>query len=379
MSKVGAFFDLNQDVSLSAGHDRMVVFARRRSGGLAHISEVDNGKACNCACLACDELLIARQGDVREHSFAHQSGSQCHNALDAMMNGVAAMLIERRQRFVTPVLRVEAGVEGPFGLIADTRFQPAVQVPVERVELARQAPWKHSCVVATVKGHTLLIHIALRRPASASKVARLRELGQAAVEVDLSRAAPRTIAELAEILFGVDERKTWLHNPKSAAISADIRLALAPVVAQRWQEHRDALERQRQEELHAASLARRQHEIFLEERKADEEEVTRAAQAEHSSLSRPSKPPKPEELSPSVEYVGTSGSVWLLHSALPDIHFRVEPGAWHELQVLRRYGAIEDTSAGVFRISRAGWASASIELASAWRAVRSVDQPISSD
>ena len=62
MGKSADFFDLNSEVSLSAGHDRMVVFARRESGELAHISEVDNGKACGCFCLACQEALIARQG-----------------------------------------------------------------------------------------------------------------------------------------------------------------------------------------------------------------------------------------------------------------------------------------------------------------------------
>ena len=56
----------------------MVVFARRNSGRLAHISEIENGKACHCTCLACDEALVARQGRIREHSFAHQSGTQCH-------------------------------------------------------------------------------------------------------------------------------------------------------------------------------------------------------------------------------------------------------------------------------------------------------------
>ena len=66
-----------------------IVFARRASGGLAHIDEVDNGKACGCNCLACNEALIARQGDVLAHSFAHQSGTQCDHALQAMLHGVA--------------------------------------------------------------------------------------------------------------------------------------------------------------------------------------------------------------------------------------------------------------------------------------------------
>jgi hypothetical protein len=42
------------EVSLLAGQDRMAMFARRNSGELAHLSEVDNGSARNFA-LACDE------------------------------------------------------------------------------------------------------------------------------------------------------------------------------------------------------------------------------------------------------------------------------------------------------------------------------------
>jgi len=112
MGKAADFFDLNSEVSLSAGHDRMVVFARRESGELAHIGEVDNGKACGCFCLACQEALIARQGAVREHSFAHQSGTQCQHAMDAMLHGVVHRLIERHGHFVTPALRVSASVPG---------------------------------------------------------------------------------------------------------------------------------------------------------------------------------------------------------------------------------------------------------------------------
>ena len=134
MGKAGNFFDLNSEVSLSAGHDRMVVFARLDTGGIAHISEVDNGKACGCFCLACDEALIARQGAVREHSFAHQSGSQCQHAMDAMLHGVIQRLIERYRRFVTPELIVSASVAGPHGLVTDTRTQPAINVPVNRTK-----------------------------------------------------------------------------------------------------------------------------------------------------------------------------------------------------------------------------------------------------
>ena len=158
MVKAASFFELNSEVSLSAGHDRMVVFARRESGELAHISEVDNGKCCGCFCLACQEALIARQGAVREHSFAHQSGTQCQHAMDAMLHGVVHRLIEQHRHFVTPEMRVMATIPGPHGPITDSRLQPPIKVPVDSVALVERAPWRHPCVEACVKGHTVLLH-----------------------------------------------------------------------------------------------------------------------------------------------------------------------------------------------------------------------------
>ena len=97
MSQASTFFDLNQEVSLSARHDQMIVFARRESGALAHVDELNNGKACAGFCLACNEALIARQGAVRGHSFAHSSGTQCDHAPEAMLHGVAVELIGRQR------------------------------------------------------------------------------------------------------------------------------------------------------------------------------------------------------------------------------------------------------------------------------------------
>jgi hypothetical protein len=116
MSLASPFFDLNRQASLSAGHDRMIVFARRASGALAHIDEVDNGKASGCFCLACNEGLIARQGDVLAHSFAHPSGTQCDHALEAMLHGVAVELIDRQWQLVTPACASKSPWPGPMAI-----------------------------------------------------------------------------------------------------------------------------------------------------------------------------------------------------------------------------------------------------------------------
>jgi hypothetical protein len=388
MSKAADFFDLNSEVSLSAGHDRMVVFARRESGELVHISEVDNGKACGCVCLACQEALIARQGAVREHSFAHRSGTQCQHAMDAMLHGVIHRLIERHRHFVTPALRVSASVPGPYGPITDSRLQPAIKVPVDSVALVERLPWRHLCVQADVKGHSVLIHVAVKRPTPGDKCETLAQEHQAAIEMDLTGHGPRTVGDLARLLFGADDRKTWLFNPKAEAIEAELKAALEPLAEQRWSEHHAAEERQRVlQQQRAQALAREQAErqrmlaakraADLERQAADVEEQVRLqvdAKPELPSEHLVRRPGKPAELSAAVEYAGPTGRLWLLHSSGSDtdIFIRVEGDLQPALDVLCRCGAVPMGEPGVWRISRGGWSSVSIELSSTWTTIRTV-------
>ena len=93
MSTAATFLDLNQGVSLSAGHDRMIVFARRASGGLAHIDEVDNGKACGCRCLACNGFGAGRHGRRRRTSAAMAYGGATERRTES---GLAASSMQLR-------------------------------------------------------------------------------------------------------------------------------------------------------------------------------------------------------------------------------------------------------------------------------------------
>ena len=364
----------------------MVVFARRESGELAHISEVDNGKACGCFCQACQEALIARQGVVREHSFAHQSGTQCQHAMDAMLHGVVYRLIERHRCFVTPRLRVSASVPGPHGPITDSRVRPAVKVPIDSVALVELPPWRHPCVQADVKGHTVLIHVAVKRRTRSDKCAMVAESQQAAIEIDLSGHGPRTVGDLARLLFDADDRKTWLFNPKAEAIEAELETALKPIAAQKWRAHHAAEEQLRLlQQQRARTLAQEHGErqrVLAARRAADLECQAACLEAEVrlqlEAYPEPTKehlirqPAKPAEMSPVVEYVGPTGRLWLLHSSGPDVFIKVETGLRLAMDVLGRCGALPIAEPGVWRITRGGWSTVSIELSNFWTTIRSV-------
>ncbi|MBI3416933.1 MAG: hypothetical protein HY043_16705 [Verrucomicrobia bacterium] len=45
---------------------------------IIHISEVESGRQINCLCPVCNTRLIARKGNLRQHHFAHDTGTNCN-------------------------------------------------------------------------------------------------------------------------------------------------------------------------------------------------------------------------------------------------------------------------------------------------------------
>lgn len=70
-----------------------MVVARSANGEDRWIDEVARGLACNCTCLECGSPVIARQGDVREWSFAHKADSDCSGAVETQAHRYAKAVI----------------------------------------------------------------------------------------------------------------------------------------------------------------------------------------------------------------------------------------------------------------------------------------------
>ena len=235
-----------------------------------------------------------------------------------------------------------------------------------------------TCVVAWVRQRELLIRVALRRRAGEQRKASLAALGQAAVEIDLSKEFPRTVSELARILFTADPRKSWLCNPRAAALSAQMQPALtARALEQRLEQQAAAKARQEQRQREAAERAR--HVAAAKERDARPRRdvvgtLPDAAPVAKAGVKpvKPAKPTKPADMSLNIEYRSREGRLWLLHSEGAEIFFKIEPAAEQALHVLERCGAVQEEGGGVYRISKEGWSGASIELNRSWLAVRSV-------
>lgn len=224
-------------MSLTALHDRMIVFAQDARGGLIHVDAAQRGKACNCRCLACDEALIARHGDIKAHSFAHASGTECQFAVDAVLNRLAQELIAAAGVFVSPPLSVLASCSGPLGLILREETIAACRLRVESAVVDRRVHKLRPSVVLTISGHELLLELTYGHRLDAHKRGAIEALGMAAIEMHVGDGMFDTVEQFARQLLEEVSHKHWIFNPKGRAIQ--IRLDAEVAAQQRLEQARE--------------------------------------------------------------------------------------------------------------------------------------------
>ena len=152
-----------------------------KEGRLLHVSEVQRGLACGCACPACGDRLVARKGPVREHHFAHAANHDC------------------RTEIVLPNVMIPF----PFGtrtIAEEKRFQ-LTSVALER-RLSDIVP----DVIARVRDRPLLIEVRVTHGIEPRKLARIRSIDLSAAPRDLPRK------DLEELVVGPGAHKRWIHN-----------------------------------------------------------------------------------------------------------------------------------------------------------------------
>lgn len=71
-----------------------LLIARHISGQMIDIKVANRGLACNCICECCGEQLIARKGNVKRWSFAHEGGSNCSGAIESALHRAAKQIVE---------------------------------------------------------------------------------------------------------------------------------------------------------------------------------------------------------------------------------------------------------------------------------------------
>ncbi len=248
----------------------MIVFAQDARGRLIHVDAAQRGKACNCRCLACDEALIARHGDIKAHSFAHASGTECLFAVDAVLTRLAQELIAAAGAFATPPLPVQASGVGRHGPIRREETIAACRLRVESVLVDRRVHKQRPSVVMMIGGHELLLELTYGHRLDVHKRTAIERLGLAAVEMHVGEGMFDTVEHFGRFLLEDVSCKHWILNPKGNAIKARLE---AEVADELTLQHLQSAREREAERAAQASREQERRDAELRQAKAREEQA----------------------------------------------------------------------------------------------------------
>jgi hypothetical protein len=185
------------------------LFALYASNRFVHVTEVERGLACNCRCVVCGEVMIARQGDIREHHFAHSSGAEpCVCSYESDLHRFAKRVIVEAGGLVVPVTSAAADALGLEDRHA-TAILLACNTIDEEVTIGSLRP---DLLAVTTDGVGVAIEIAYSSFCDLLKRQAYKSLQIPALEIDLRAFTPDAfdVAAVKAAILQDAEHKTWL-------------------------------------------------------------------------------------------------------------------------------------------------------------------------
>lgn len=185
------------------------LFGLNESNHLVHVSEVGRGLACQCRCVVCEEPLIARQGNVRGHHFAHASNREpCDSSHESLLHRYAKQLIVHARGLMAPMTPAVAHFLG----ISDTDSPDQLHTLASIQEEVTIGNIKPDLLVVTSGGVQVAIEIAYSSFCDLIKVAAFENLNLPALEIDLSHFTPESFDPVAvrESVVTSLARKNWV-------------------------------------------------------------------------------------------------------------------------------------------------------------------------
>lgn len=170
-----------------------------KNGRIVFVDDVPNGLDCGCVCPKCGQALIARQGDIRTHHFAHHGDQQCMGAYEVTLYRLAIQILKDEQRVMAPTYK---------GVV------PAGPLYFRHVEVEEQ-DWGISIrpdVVGTYEdGTTICIGIRCAITADEKKFSRLVKQNTRCLEIDIHEC-PMDESELRRFLLESEDSRRWLKH-----------------------------------------------------------------------------------------------------------------------------------------------------------------------
>lgn len=203
-----------------------IIFAMAEDGSLRQISDVANGLACKCFCVACRMPVLARQGCVRQWHFAHssQQGVSCEWAAETALHFAMKQLIEEERKIFLPEIYVQVERATSWGqAVKRSHSIPGKIVQLESVALEHSVHPIRPDVVAMSGGKRLFIEVTVTHGTDQKKLKHIQKINTSAIEFNLHDYS-RTIdwEMLRGLLVSASPLKSWIFNRHQADIEAKL-------------------------------------------------------------------------------------------------------------------------------------------------------------
>jgi hypothetical protein len=187
-----------------------MLYAYDQDEKLTYIDEANRGLACNCVCLTCGEVVMAKKGQRNKHHFAHYCGkSACTIAPESVLHKLAKQaILEAEGLHLPPMPGVFPHPDVPE---ADrTSWWDFVEVYEEQT----QQDFRPDLVAQLKDGTRLFIEIAVTSFVGEQKQDKIDRLQEKTIELDLRyliglMGHPRS--EICKHIVHDTDQKTWLY------------------------------------------------------------------------------------------------------------------------------------------------------------------------
>ncbi|GAB3530869.1 hypothetical protein GCM10027443_12220 [Pontibacter brevis] len=183
-------------------------------GALKHISEVENGLACNCVCSKCNHPLVAKNSSTNKKlpHFAHHSGKECDGAYESALHLLAKAVLQKNKQLLLPDYHYDYKPANAYSLHSKGKA-----ATFDEVLLEQQVSVDEGCfipdAICLIGDKKLFIEFANSHFVDQQKLERIKKLGIACIEIDLTE---QTLDEggLASFLNSDTPMKYWIYNPR---------------------------------------------------------------------------------------------------------------------------------------------------------------------
>lgn len=220
---------------MEGNSERKIPFGLK-NGKLVGVDEVASGLSCGCVCPSCGFELQANKGEIRAHYFSHNPSadqSECKNAFETAIHLMAKQILAEESTIHLPALQVSRSKKDENGI---THSAEASVVGEEtklfsRVNLEQRLNDIRPDIVGYSNDMPLLVEVAVTHFADSDKKQKIRKLGLAAIEIDLSALDYKvTKGELRDLVVEKRDNKRWLSNPSATKVIIGLEADIAAKV-----------------------------------------------------------------------------------------------------------------------------------------------------